>query len=58
MKFLVELVGADRVVLGTDIPFDMADLHFTDYLAATGLDEQTVQTITADNASRIFHLEQ
>ena len=58
LKFLVELVGADRVVLGTDIPFDMADLHFTDYLAATGLDEQTVQTITADNASRIFHLEQ
>jgi len=58
LKFLIELVGADRVVLGTDIPFDMADLHFTDYLAATGLDEQTVQTITADNASRIFHLDQ
>jgi len=58
LKFLVELVGADRVVLGTDIPFDMADLHFTDYLAATGLDEQTVQTITADNASRIFRLDQ
>jgi aminocarboxymuconate-semialdehyde decarboxylase len=57
LKFLVELVGADRVVLGTDIPFDMADLHFTDYLAATGLDERTVQTITSDNASRIFHLE-
>jgi aminocarboxymuconate-semialdehyde decarboxylase len=58
LKFLVELAGADRVVLGTDIPFDMADLHFTDYLAATGLDEPTVQTITRDNASRIFHLEQ
>lgn len=58
LKFLVELVGADRVILGTDIPFDMADLHFTDYLTATGLDEQTVQTITADNANRIFRLDQ
>jgi len=58
LKFLVELVGADRVVLGTDIPFDMADLYFTDYLAATELDQKTVQTITSDNANRIFHLEQ
>lgn len=57
LKFLVELVGADRVVLGTDIPFDMADLHFADYLAATELDEQTVRAITGDNASRIFHLD-
>ncbi|RME48571.1 MAG: amidohydrolase [Caldilineae bacterium] len=56
LKFLVELVGADRVLLGTDIPFDMADLHFTQHLADAGFDEQTLQAIYNDNAARLFHL--
>jgi aminocarboxymuconate-semialdehyde decarboxylase len=54
LKFLVELVGADRVVLGTDIPFDMADHHFAAYLAAARLDEQSVQAINSKNALRIL----
>jgi aminocarboxymuconate-semialdehyde decarboxylase len=57
LKFLVELVGADRVVLGTDIPFDMADHHFADYLAAAKLDEQSIQTICSQNALRILGLD-
>jgi aminocarboxymuconate-semialdehyde decarboxylase len=56
LKFLVELVGADRVVFGTDIPFDMADLHFKKILAGTGLDEATLDTINWANTSRILHL--
>jgi aminocarboxymuconate-semialdehyde decarboxylase len=54
LKFLVNLVGADRVVIGTDIPFDMQDLNFSDYLAETGLDEQSLVAINESNASRIF----
>ena len=56
LKFLVKLVGADRVVLGTDIPFDMADTHFAAYLAATGLDEPSIKAINSGNASHIFGL--
>lgn len=56
LKFLVELVGADRVVLGTDIPFDMADLRFEEHLAAAGFDEKTLQAINGGNAGRLFGL--
>lgn len=56
LKFLVELVGADRVVIGTDIPFDMQDLYFSNYLAETGLDDQSLAAINGGNASRIFDL--
>lgn len=54
LKFLVNLVGADRVVIGTDIPFDMQDLYFTDYLAEAGLDPQSLAAINSGNARRIF----
>ena len=53
---LIDWVGADRVVLGTDIPFDMADLNFTQKFAEAGLDEQTVATICSENAKRILAL--
>lgn len=56
LKSLLSWVGPDRVVLGTDIPFDMADLNFADYFAAAGLDEQTIQMISSDNARRIWRL--
>lgn len=57
LKFLVELVGADRVVLGTDIPFDMADVNFAEILAATGLNEADLDTITQGNTRRILRLD-
>jgi aminocarboxymuconate-semialdehyde decarboxylase len=56
LRFLVELVGADRIVIGTDIPFDMQDLYFSDYLAETGLDAQSLEAIDSRNAKRIFGL--
>jgi aminocarboxymuconate-semialdehyde decarboxylase len=56
LKFLIELVGSDRVVLGTDVPFDMADTHFEDYLSAAEIDHGAIEAITGDNAMRIFGL--
>lgn len=58
LKFLVELVGSDRVVIGSDIPFDMQDLHLAEYLKATKLDEESLKAINGGNANRIFGLEQ
>lgn len=54
---LIDWVGADRVVLGTDIPFDMADLDFTQKFAEADLDGQVVETICSGNAKRILGLE-
>jgi aminocarboxymuconate-semialdehyde decarboxylase len=56
LKFLIELVGPDRVLLGTDIPFDMADLRFQEYQATAELDEGIIQAINSGNASRLFGL--
>lgn len=56
LRFLVDLVGSDRVVLGTDIPFDMADVRFAAILPATGLGADTIAAIHADNAARLFKI--
>lgn len=56
LSALVDWVGADRVVLGTDIPFDMADLNFAQKFAEAELDEQKVQMISSDNAKRILEI--
>jgi aminocarboxymuconate-semialdehyde decarboxylase len=52
LKFLIELIGIDRVVLGTDLPFDMADAKPLDRIRAAGVDPQTL----ADNAAALFKL--
>lgn len=54
LRFLVDLVGVDRVVFGTDIPFDMADLSFADIIPATGLNDAGVDAVFAKNAQRLF----
>ncbi len=57
LKFLCELVGTDRVVLGTDIPFDMADTRFADYLSGFELDDPSRQAVDGGNAIGLFGLE-
>lgn len=54
LKFLIELAGADRVMLGTDSPFDMADDRFGDYFSAIGLDVRDREVITSANAVALF----
>ena len=56
LTFLIELVGPDRVMLGTDLPFDMADVRFADALSAIALDPQARDAITHGNAAAIFGL--
>jgi aminocarboxymuconate-semialdehyde decarboxylase len=38
LRYLIETVGADRVVLGTDYPFDMGDYTPLGHLAESGVD--------------------
>jgi hypothetical protein len=57
LRFLIELVGADRVLLATDIPFDMQNLSFEDYLAQIGLDGDALVAINGANAAALFGLD-
>lgn len=56
LQFLVGMVGADRVVFGTDFPFDMAAGPVDEQAAGTGLSEADLADIAGRNASRLFGL--
>jgi len=57
-EFLIELVGPDRIMVGTDLPFDMADQRFRTYLStgAYALAPATRAAISAGNAIDLFRL--
>jgi aminocarboxymuconate-semialdehyde decarboxylase len=54
LKFLIELTGPDRVVLGTDLPFDMSDIRFEKHLSACDLHPRDRDAITSGNAASLF----
>lgn len=45
LRHLVELVGVDRIVVGTDFPFDMGETDPVGFIRRSGLKESDVQTI-------------
>jgi aminocarboxymuconate-semialdehyde decarboxylase len=45
LRHLVELVGADRVVVGSDFPFDMAEPRPVEFVADAGLAVEDTDTI-------------
>jgi aminocarboxymuconate-semialdehyde decarboxylase len=47
LEFLVSFVGADRVVLGTDLPFDMGDPVPLDRLRRAGVDPEALGATAA-----------
>ena len=57
MKFLTELVGADRVVLGSDYDQDMSCERPVEFLASVpGLSEAERRLILHENAARLLKL--
>jgi len=54
LRFLADLVGLDRLLLGTDYSFPPADLDPLKSLRAAGFDDRQVQAIACDNVRRIF----
>jgi aminocarboxymuconate-semialdehyde decarboxylase len=52
LDFLLDLATAERVLFGTDIPFDMADLSALDIRER--LDDETAQKVLAANALRAY----
>jgi aminocarboxymuconate-semialdehyde decarboxylase len=56
LEALVKTFGADRVVLGTDYPFDMADFDPIEHVISTDFDASTTAAIAGGNAKRILGL--
>jgi aminocarboxymuconate-semialdehyde decarboxylase len=53
---IVEDVGADHVMLGTDHPFELGDFTPRDTVAALGLGESDTRAILWDNAAKLLGL--
>jgi aminocarboxymuconate-semialdehyde decarboxylase len=56
LRYLVQLVGHDRVLLGSDHPFWMGDPDPLRVVREARLDPATEAAILGANAARIFHL--
>jgi aminocarboxymuconate-semialdehyde decarboxylase len=56
LRSLVEAVGAEHVMLGSDYPFDMADPRPAATVRAAGLGAEAEQAVLAGNAERVLGL--
>ena len=57
LEYLITSVGADKVVLGTDYPYDMADSQPVSRVQSlTNISEEDKQRVLGDNAARLFRL--
>ena len=56
LQELVRLYGADRIVMGTDYPFDMGDYDPVGHVCGAGVDAATVAAICGGNAKRLLAL--
>ena len=54
LRHLIEVFGADQIMMGTDYPYDMADSNPVGHLASAGLDAATFGAIAGGNARRLF----
>jgi len=55
LAFLIERMGAERVLLGTDYPFPMGDQDPAGLIRATpGLTDRAIESILGGNAARLF----
>jgi aminocarboxymuconate-semialdehyde decarboxylase len=56
VRFLVDLMGSERVMLGTDLPYDMTDTRIVQTLESAGLSDEEYANITHLNAQKLFKL--
>ena len=58
LAYMLELFGPDRIMMGTDYPFDMAEYNPVGHVAGVpGMDEVTLAQICGGNAARVLGLD-
>lgn len=54
LRYLVEVMGADHILLGTDYPFEMGDDDPVTFIKSAGLTAEQEAMILSGNAERLF----
>jgi len=58
LAYMLDLFGPDRILMGTDYPFDMAEYNPIGHIAGIqGIDEGTVAQLAGGNAVRVLGLD-
>jgi aminocarboxymuconate-semialdehyde decarboxylase len=57
LAYMVELFGPDKILMGTDYPFDMAEYNPVGHVAGIGLSDEDFFKITCGNAARVLNLD-
>ena len=58
LEYLISSVGADKVVMGTDYPYDMGDTHpVQTVMSLPHVSDEDKQKILGGNAARLFKLQ-
>ena len=58
LAYLIDVFGPDRILMGTDYPFDMAEYNPVGHIAGVqGMDELTLAQIAGGNAIRVLGLD-
>ena len=56
LDYLINLVGPDQVMVGSDYPFDMGSYPLNDLLDEINISEADRKKIKYDNAERLFQV--
>lgn len=58
LAYLIDVFGPDRILMGTDYPFDMAEFNPIGHIAGVnGMDESMLAQLTGGNAIRVLGLD-
>ena len=56
LRFVVEMIGADRVMMGSDMPFPIGEDEPMNVVAAAGLKLDQVASINGGLARKVFRI--
>jgi aminocarboxymuconate-semialdehyde decarboxylase len=56
LRFVIEMIGADRIMMGSDMPFPIGDEEPFRIVAAAGLKPDQVASISGGLAAKLFRL--
>jgi aminocarboxymuconate-semialdehyde decarboxylase len=57
LKFVVEMIGTERLMMGSDMPFPIGDSEPLRIVAEAGLSGQQTNSINGDLAARLFRIQ-
>ena len=56
LKFVVEMMGTDRLMMGSDMPFPIGDMEPLNIVAAAGLSKAQIDWINGGLAAKLFRI--